>query len=35
MAMVIGDYNTVPFTNLIGEKGYYFLKNSLKELWKG
>ena len=35
MAMVIGDYNTIPFTNLIGEKGYRFLKSSLKGLWKG
>ena len=33
--VVIGDYNTIPFTNLIGEKGYHFLKSSLKELWKG
>jgi len=35
MAMVIGDYNTIPFTNLIGEKGYHFLKSRLRELWKG
>lgn len=34
LAMVVGDYNTVPFVNLIGEKGYDFLKTRLCKLWK-
>ena len=34
LAMVVGDYNTPKFVNLVGENGYRFLRDGLKRIWR-